>query len=421
MLSTGMKIYTKLTLILYSATAFTANPFVSHPHREYRPIVDGSGLSRTYGDTHLSLKKESLLASSQSNSIATETDFTAVFDFVSSENSKSKSIESFERIDDAIMGGISTSAVRDPGSNNLYASWSGVCRTDGGGFCGMRTLPFQTPLEVPSVGDSSNSGIFVDCYLASDDEPERRIWKVTLRTDPSRGEMVYQAVLPLPSKESESQIPKSGEFFRLKVPFSSFKLVRGPRLVPDGPPLDISGGIYQIGLTMSKFAMGSITTELDNFRPGFFDLHLGQIGFFKDLKNVSDVKNAEGAAIPNTLTKKEIEKKRPLPLKVLLSVARLLFSEKANRRKSAMKILTSKRNMGRLQAMVFGVKCRKSGAGSIVPSIYQTMAIIMVDSLRTVVKYVARLLIFYPLQLIGTITRFIKKSQGKKVVEPLRE
>lgn len=54
------------------------------------------------------------------------TTYMPIFDF-----SKEDAVESFERIDDAIMGGISTSVLRGvPGEP--YASWSGVCRIDGG-------------------------------------------------------------------------------------------------------------------------------------------------------------------------------------------------------------------------------------------------------------------------------------------------
>ncbi len=52
-----------------------------------------------------------------------------VFDFSGDESSKS--VESFERIDDAVMGGISLSALKNV-DNEPYASWSGICRTDGG-------------------------------------------------------------------------------------------------------------------------------------------------------------------------------------------------------------------------------------------------------------------------------------------------
>ena len=55
-----------------------------------------------------------------------------VFDFSAvDDDSKRDAVDSFERIDDAIMGGISLSSLKDvPGEP--YASWSGVCRTDGG-------------------------------------------------------------------------------------------------------------------------------------------------------------------------------------------------------------------------------------------------------------------------------------------------
>lgn len=56
----------------------------------------------------------------------TDTTFEPVFDF-----QQNNTVESFERIDDAIMGGISTSALREV-PDEPYASWSGICRLDGG-------------------------------------------------------------------------------------------------------------------------------------------------------------------------------------------------------------------------------------------------------------------------------------------------
>jgi hypothetical protein len=50
---------------------------------------------------------------------ASKVQYTPIFDF-----SNDKAVESFDRIDDAIMGGISTSSIRNvPGES--YASWSG--------------------------------------------------------------------------------------------------------------------------------------------------------------------------------------------------------------------------------------------------------------------------------------------------------
>ena len=58
-------------------------------------------------------------------------EYTPIFDFSGKEADKLKSISSFERIDDAIMGGISLSALKNV-EGQPYASWSGICRTDGG-------------------------------------------------------------------------------------------------------------------------------------------------------------------------------------------------------------------------------------------------------------------------------------------------
>jgi len=60
--------------------------------------------------------------------------FTTVFDFTTLKNDNDdakKAIDQFERIDDAIMGGISTSTLRLV-PDKQYASFSGVCREDGG-------------------------------------------------------------------------------------------------------------------------------------------------------------------------------------------------------------------------------------------------------------------------------------------------
>jgi len=53
-----------------------------------------------------------------------------VFDFTDVSN-KNISLDSFERIDDAIMGGISLSKLADVQGQD-YVRWNGVCRTDGG-------------------------------------------------------------------------------------------------------------------------------------------------------------------------------------------------------------------------------------------------------------------------------------------------
>jgi Complex I intermediate-associated protein 30 (CIA30). len=343
----------------------------------------------------------------------------------SSTSIKQKSLSSFERIDDAIMGGISLSALKDVPQQN-YASWSGICRTDGGGFCGMRTRPFQSPLNATGA-----EGIYVDCRLASDDEPERRVWKMTVRTDTSRGEMVFQSQFDLKGameyKKKElggENEEEEGQWARVLVPFDGFQLVRGPRLVVDGPKLDVTNGIFQIGMTMSKFLMAVNTTELENFRPGFFDLHIQRIGFYQERRGlesqektmqdqVETVRGVNVVVVPETLTKMEADKKKPLLLKILAPVAKLLFSEKANRRKSAMNLLREKRNMSRMRAILFGIQSRRKSMG-LIPSIFKTVGILGVDSARSIFKEVFKVIFVYPLRFVRKIVFTIQKTLGVK-------
>jgi hypothetical protein len=44
----------------------------------------------------------------------------------------------WERIDDVIMGGISTSQIVDESGNPDAVAWCGIVRPEGGGFCGQR-------------------------------------------------------------------------------------------------------------------------------------------------------------------------------------------------------------------------------------------------------------------------------------------
>jgi hypothetical protein len=279
-----------------------------------------------------------LSSPSSSSSSSLEVENTPIFDFTSPlpGGLKQKSISSFERIDDAIMGGISLSALTDVPSQP-YASWSGVCRTDGGGFCGMRTLPFATPLDA-----NGQDGVFLEVNLASDDEPEKRMWKVSLRSNTSRGEMVFQAQFDLVKAVNQAKLDNN-DWARIQLPFDEFQLVRGPRLVVDGEKLDVSGGIFQIGMTLSKFKIAVYTIELEGFRPGFLYLHIQKIGFYKNKQDNDKVEGNNIAKvqlqIPDTLSKKEAESRCPLQVKILLPIAKIMCSEKANRRKSAMNIL----------------------------------------------------------------------------------
>ena len=125
----------------------------------------------------------------------------------------SETVDAWERIDDVIMGGVSSSRlVAD--SDEPCVLFEGTLREEGGGFCGQRLKLLSTPLDL-----SQQEGLYIDCE--ADADAERRVWKLAARTRLDRGEVVYQAAIE----------PKPLERQRLTVPCENFRLVRGPRLV----------------------------------------------------------------------------------------------------------------------------------------------------------------------------------------------
>jgi len=307
-----------------------------------------------------------------------------IFDFA-----KNDTLNNFERIDDVIMGGISSSSLRQqPGE--AYISWCGICRVDGGGFCGTRTLPFQEPL---SVGNAD--GLYIECRLASDNDTDRRVWKMSTRTEKSRGEELYQ---------SEFKIKPGNEWNRLPLPFSNFNKVRGARLVFGAERIDPSEGLYQIGLTMSKFLMAENMTEIPSFRPGYFELQVKSMGLYSS--------NAQNVTVssPTILSPEEIKQNRPIIAKIVFPVIKLLFSEKARRRRSAMKILRDSKGMSRPKAILFGIKVRSSKSGMIL-SVMQAMAIVFTDTVRAILGKMFSYAIVKPLFLVIKLSRKIKNQK----------
>jgi hypothetical protein len=358
-----------------------------------------------------------LALSSSSETASLEPTYQAVFDFA-----KPTTVNGFDRIDDVIMvrsgalrclvrmrivdylttdttlfiihqGGVSTSTLQSA-TDDAYARWFGNCRVDGGGFCGIRTLPFVEPLRVAGTdaSPSDGGGFYLVARLASDDEPQRWVWKMTTRVKPDRGELLYQARYHL-----ERASPDAEGWSRVQVPFDSFQLVRGPRTIPDGPPLNVTGGIYQIGMTLSKFELGANVSELENFRPGFFELQIKEIGVYTKRED----NQQDGVSKPRVLSKDEAQKKRPLLLKLVLPVSTAFFTEQSQRRKSAMRLLREKRGLSRWRAILFGLKSRSKSSG-IIAAIGKMFCILVADSFRTVARAVLQVGFVYP-------TRFVRR------------
>lgn len=177
------------------------------------------------------------------------------------------------------------------------------------GFCGFRTNPFESALMVPT----NATGLYVDMKLVSDDEPERRVWKVTTRTRPDRGEQLYQAPIAWTSSDC-------AEFTKYKVPFEAFQLVKGAKRITDGPPLNYTSGLFQLGMTLSKFALDG---ELKNFKDGVFQVLIREIGFYYEVTNENDVQSNNIKL--DILSKAEAKKKRPVILKIMLPITKILF------------------------------------------------------------------------------------------------
>jgi hypothetical protein len=212
------------------------------------------------------------------------------------------------------------------------------------GFCGIRTLPFEKPLVVKS----NDGGIYIKCRFTSDEEPERRVWKVTTRTDSSRGEQLYQALIEIPTTSSPPPSPVSADtateqqtqsqqqpqpqpWVTVLVPFDKFRLVSGARLMSldAGNGMNTTGGLYQIGMVMSKFTIAAKMTAIDNFRPGYFELQLQEMGLFTTTTTTKATTTIE--TTPTTTEEESAvitkPKTTPLILQLLQPLARLFFTE----------------------------------------------------------------------------------------------
>uniref|UniRef100_A0A7S4ACN5 NADH:ubiquinone oxidoreductase intermediate-associated protein 30 domain-containing protein n=1 Tax=Pseudo-nitzschia australis TaxID=44445 RepID=A0A7S4ACN5_9STRA len=374
-------------------------------------------------------------ASSSSEIRSSELGYDALFEFSDSETGED-AVSQFDRIDDAIMGGISTSSLRfqrgtDGDAASSYASWSGVCRLDGGGFCGTRTLPFLDgkPLDV----GTDKEGFYLVARLASDDEPEKRVWKMTTRNlNNARSEQLYQAEFQL-DKTKDKQ-PTKGEktggssWQTIRVPFSSFVQVKGPRKVENGPPLDPSGGLFQIGMSLSKFKIASNTTELPNFRPGYFELQIREIGVYGT--SSSSIKTSEEASGTTTdtgiattantndkskiltVTKKEAEQQRPAVLKIVFPLVKFFFNEQRNRRKSATRLL-KKRGLNQLDIALFGIR-RKAASKGIVWALGDFLVRLLSTTVRLTSFWTLKIALFYPFVTIRKILRKVAAVVSSK-------
>ena len=266
-----------------------------------------------------------------------------------------QALDAFERIDDVIMGGVSSSrlVIADDASGGAF--FEGRLREQGGGFCGQRMKLLSKPLDL-----SSASGLYLELD-ASEADPSSRVFKVAMRTRQDRGEVVYQSAFK----------PSSGREL-VCLPFETFRLVRGPRLVPGVPPLDASQAneTYQISLVISKFEVSESGAPLLGFREGPFRLRLYELGAFVPVESVGGQEVVAGgkveaaaeagepaasaaptaptaasavpAKLPPPLTEAQQAAATPPLLRLLRPLLGALFGEKARRRRAATLLLEAR-------------------------------------------------------------------------------
>ncbi|GMH99092.1 hypothetical protein TrVE_jg9182 [Triparma verrucosa] len=308
------------------------------------------------------------------------------------------------------MGGVSSSRF-EPSAASASDHWtfSGILRNDGGGFCGWRTKAFETPLDANGF-----EGVYLKVRFTSDDEPEKRTYKLTVRDDQTRGEYVRQGMFEVPKATGS-------EFSTVLVPFSSLVAVRGPVINPNAPPFK-KDTVFQIGMVISKFKIAASMETIEDFRDGPFSMDISEVGFYSE-ENVGNVSPSTFPVMSNTT-------KSSFGRSVLGPVFKLVFSEKSRRRRAALNVLVdraekrngAKKGLGRawLQSVSVSYRNRARSRGYL--SAASTFARRLVaDSVKFFLGKTLKLLVFYPIFASFKLVKLFKvKVLGKAPVPEMK-
>ena len=324
------------------------------------------------------------------------------------------SLEAWERIDDVIMGGVSSSRLVAlprrllPATSSEYparlrkavpgSGFEGRIREDGGGFCGTRMRLLAEPIDL-----SASEGLYLDCEIPADalesmPDPSKRVWKMAIRTKQDRGEVVYQQTFTPPSRGRKV----------IKLPFDGFRLVRGPRLVPGAPPLSAAQAnqTYQISIVVSKFTVSDSGAALPDFVEGPFALHLFSVGTYGAGAAAAIAPATPAAsALPKPLTKEEQNAAAPLAVKLLRPLLSVLFGETTRRRRAATKLLQV-RGSTRLARAKLGWAWRSASGGALA-GLRRTSAVALQDGAAAALALPIRLLF----KLVGLVAKALKLAK----------
>ena len=136
---------------------------------------------------------------------------------------------------------------------------------------------------------------------------------MAIRTKQDRGEVVYQAAFDVDTKRTV-----------VRLPYSRFRLVRGPRLVAGVPPLSAAqvNETYQMSIVVSKFEVSESGSALADFEEGLFALRLYAVGTY-----VETLTAGPTPTLPRALTEEEQKAAAPAMIKLLRPLLGVFFSE----------------------------------------------------------------------------------------------
>ena len=312
------------------------------------------------------------------------------------------------------MGGVSSSSIAPDPSGRKCLVWAGKCRSQGGGFTGARSVALKTPLDL-----SAYDGVAIRAGFESDDEPSRRTWKATLRTQNNRGEVVYQATFVPPVSAPGGDAPGPEE--EIKIPWASFRLVRGPVVVPDVPPLSAEQckAVYGVGLIMSRFGPRG---PMPDFREGPFKLAIHAFGVYAAdgiARGIAPPSLLPEAAGEENVGKKKSENRgsRTIVGWLLAPLVALVFSETGRRRKRARAILKERYGMGEVKArFAYGQGLKKARSGSGMKAAAEGVVQLARDAVAAVLTLPLRLIFIA----VGRTIGLIRKLKGEKALPPMK-
>ena len=325
-----------------------------------------------------------------------------LFSFVGA--GREEALGMWERIDDVIMGGVSSSRLVLATDAAGGAIFEGRIREQGGGFCGQRMRLLAEPLDL-----SSASGIYLDldaCQVGVG----TRVLKVAMRTRQDRGEVVYQRAFQPTARGREL----------VYLPFDEFRLVRGPRLVPGVPPLSPrqANETYQISLVVSKFEVSETGAPLASFKEGPFALRLFEVGTYRYVEGAAGAAGLAAATaadamfapapvpVPRALSEAEQAAAASPLLRILRPVLGLLFGEAARRRRAATLLLQG-RGTGAFGRWRLGWAWRAAGTAGLLGAARTTCALALRDVAALALTLPAQLL-FRTVVLVSRAVRWLK-------------